>query len=190
MAIAAPELLDRIRAVALDEFAERGYNAATLASIAARAGTSKQNVLYHFGTKQALLAAALEPLLDAIGRFDADYAAGRVGDPALAAVDLLVEHDQAIGLVLFHLASLPDHRVAEQAMSVFGRVAANLLPDDPQAPLRVTMALAGLAYVIAAQRLEPLGAVGLDARTGDLADRRVAAAMLRDMIGLAPEEES
>ena len=184
MPVAAPDLLARIPAVALEEFAERGYEAASLASIAARAGTSKQNVLYHFGTKQALLAEALEPLLAAIVRFDDDFAAGRVADPARAAVDLVLEHDRAIGLVLFHFASLPDHAIADRALDVFERVAAHLLPGDPRATIRFTIALSGFAYVVAAKRFEREVAAERAGLAAALDDRELSAQLLREMRGL------
>lgn len=44
----------RIIAAALDRFAERGYDAASLRDIAAHAGVSTALVTHHFGTKQAL----------------------------------------------------------------------------------------------------------------------------------------
>ena len=185
MSVAAPDLLDRIRAVALDEFAERGYAAATLASIAARAGTSKQNVLYHFGTKQALLDVALEPLLAAVRRFDEDFAAGRVADPARAAVDLVLEHDLAIGLVLFHFAGLPDHAIAEYSLGVFERVARHLLPGDPLAALRFTMALSGFAYVMVARTADDSLTDHRAALAAVLDEPDRAAGLLRELLGLA-----
>ncbi|WP_430645160.1 TetR family transcriptional regulator [Agromyces sp. GXS1127] len=44
----------RIVAAALDRFAARGYEAATMREIAAHAGVSTALVTHHFGTKQAL----------------------------------------------------------------------------------------------------------------------------------------
>jgi AcrR family transcriptional regulator len=49
-----------IVASALDVFAERGYKGASLAVIAERVGLTQQGILYHFGSKQRLLIAALE----------------------------------------------------------------------------------------------------------------------------------
>lgn len=55
---------ETILAAALDTFAEGGFHAARLEAIAERAGMSKQNLLYYFGTKAAIHAAVLEQLLD------------------------------------------------------------------------------------------------------------------------------
>ncbi|PFG18638.1 TetR/AcrR family transcriptional regulator [Serinibacter salmoneus] len=45
---------------AIDVIAERGYHAASLASIAARAGVAKSALLYYFDSKDALLRQVLE----------------------------------------------------------------------------------------------------------------------------------
>ncbi|HYN75420.1 MAG TPA: TetR/AcrR family transcriptional regulator [Candidatus Limnocylindria bacterium] len=59
--------------------AERGYSALTLDAVGAATGVSKGGVLYHFRTKEALVAALVEEL--ATG-FDADQAAAHDADPA------------------------------------------------------------------------------------------------------------
>jgi AcrR family transcriptional regulator len=43
---------------------EQGYGALTLDAVAARAGTSKGGLLYHFRSKEALVAALVEALVD------------------------------------------------------------------------------------------------------------------------------
>jgi len=58
--------------------AERGYSALTLDAVGAATGVSKGGVLYHFPTKEALVAALVEEL--ATG-FDADQAAAHDADP-------------------------------------------------------------------------------------------------------------
>lgn len=58
--------------------AEGGYSALTLGAVGAATGVSKGGVLYHFPTKEALVAALLEQLL--IG-FDADLSAAHDADP-------------------------------------------------------------------------------------------------------------
>jgi TetR/AcrR family transcriptional regulator len=50
----------RILAEARREFADRGFEAARLQDIAARAGLSHPTLLYHFGTKERLYAAVIE----------------------------------------------------------------------------------------------------------------------------------
>jgi AcrR family transcriptional regulator len=59
--------------------AERGYSALTLDAVGAATGVSKGGVLYHFPTKEALVAALVEEL--ATG-FDADQNAAHDADSA------------------------------------------------------------------------------------------------------------
>lgn len=56
----ASETKDRILDVAERLFADRGYPATSLRDITAEAGVNLASVNYHFGTKEALLAALLE----------------------------------------------------------------------------------------------------------------------------------
>lgn len=53
------EAKKRILDMAVEQFAERGYRAASLADIARAAGITQPGLLYHFPTKQALLVAVL-----------------------------------------------------------------------------------------------------------------------------------
>jgi TetR/AcrR family transcriptional regulator len=50
----------RILDAALVSFADRGYEATSLDAIATTLGVTKQTILYHFGTKEALLAAVID----------------------------------------------------------------------------------------------------------------------------------
>lgn len=59
--------------------AERGYSALTLDAVGAAAGVSKGGLLYHFPSKEALVAGLLEDLLTG---FEADQSAAHAADPA------------------------------------------------------------------------------------------------------------
>ncbi len=59
--------------------AQRGYAALTLDAVGAAVGVSKGGVLYHFPTKEALVAALLEELTTA---FETDQTAAHAADPA------------------------------------------------------------------------------------------------------------
>jgi AcrR family transcriptional regulator len=50
----------RILDAALVSFADRGYEATSLDALATTLGVTKQTILYHFGTKEALLAAVID----------------------------------------------------------------------------------------------------------------------------------
>lgn len=58
--------------------AERGYSALTLDAVGAATGVSKGGVLYHFPTKEALVAALVEELVTG---FEEDQGAARDADP-------------------------------------------------------------------------------------------------------------
>ncbi|MFL0712192.1 MAG: TetR/AcrR family transcriptional regulator [Microcella pacifica] len=61
-------LHDELRAIALAEFATSGYAATSLQRIADLAGTSKASVLYHFASKELLLADIVSPAVDDLDR--------------------------------------------------------------------------------------------------------------------------
>lgn len=66
------ETRERILDAALVSFADRGYEATSLDALAAGLGVRKQTILYHFGTKDALLDAVIDAsaadLADALER--------------------------------------------------------------------------------------------------------------------------
>lgn len=79
---------ERILDVALSSFAARGYEAVSLDAVAAGLGVRKQTILYHFGSKDALLDAVIDrsasDLADALER-----ALAKAG-PGFERVDALV----------------------------------------------------------------------------------------------------
>lgn len=56
----------RILAAAHEEFAEKGYHGATMATIAARAGVAGQTVYFVFHTKAALISALIDQLVTGV----------------------------------------------------------------------------------------------------------------------------
>ncbi|WP_426112187.1 TetR/AcrR family transcriptional regulator [Massilia sp. PWRC2] len=79
-----------IVAIAVQVFADKGYEGASIASVAALAGLSKQNLMYYFPTKQALYQRVLDDVLDDwLARMDLLADAG--GQPA----DMLRAYIQA-----------------------------------------------------------------------------------------------
>jgi AcrR family transcriptional regulator len=79
-----PNRRDMLLAAALDGFATRGYEATTVAELAAATGMNKAAVSYHFRTKNDLLHALAEPLLD---RLDARARLDGVGAGSVLAGD-------------------------------------------------------------------------------------------------------
>ncbi|HYO18008.1 MAG TPA: TetR/AcrR family transcriptional regulator [Dermatophilaceae bacterium] len=73
-----PSKRDSLLRAAATLVAERGYSALTLDAVGDAVGVSKGGVLYHFPTKEALVAALLEELSSG---FDADQVAAHGADP-------------------------------------------------------------------------------------------------------------
>ncbi|MGG5811355.1 TetR/AcrR family transcriptional regulator [Falsiroseomonas sp. CW058] len=114
----------------------RGVPALTLGAAARDAGVSKGGLLYHFASKEALLAAMLNRLAEAIGReFEATVAAvpegtGRVARAMLAWAcqeDACRHHDRAAAVFLaaFH----HDPALLDPVRAVFARMRAALAAD-------------------------------------------------------------
>ena len=79
-----------IVAIAVRVFAESGYEGASIASVAAQAGLSKQNLMYYFPTKQALYQRVLDDVLDEwLARMDL------LADPHGQPADMLRAYIQA-----------------------------------------------------------------------------------------------
>ncbi|APR79094.1 Transcriptional regulator, TetR family protein [Minicystis rosea] len=61
-----PDTRVRILRAALEEFGAHGYQSTSIQAIAAQVGVSKAAVLYHFKSKDEILAALTAPMLDAM----------------------------------------------------------------------------------------------------------------------------
>src|SRR3954447_14529324 len=88
-------------AVALDLFTQRGYDATSMRDIAASLGLSPGAFYHHFPSKEAVLVALCQPLVEGMARF-ADQAAKEHSD-AIAMLepylDVILEHGTLMQLV-------------------------------------------------------------------------------------------
>jgi AcrR family transcriptional regulator len=82
----ARETRDKILAIAQELFAGQGYAGASIADIAARLGTSKAALYYHFRSKAEILRALLEGPAAAYARLTASSGAVRSAQDLLRAV--------------------------------------------------------------------------------------------------------
>ena len=141
---------------ALRQFSQVGFDGASLQRIAADAGLSKSSVLYHFGSKEALLDAALRPAVEDL-RVLVDEMIALADDAAREAflvrfVDYLFEHRLAIQVIFNHGQALKGHAVIDEADALVRDLAARLKPDgvgDRQV-LRFGVALSGAAFMLVA----------------------------------------
>ncbi len=82
------ETRDRIVDVAVRFIARNGARGTSLADIAAEAGVSQAGLLYHFGTKEALLNAVMDRHL----AFTEEWLWGYGPDPGVKIVDIIARH--------------------------------------------------------------------------------------------------
>jgi AcrR family transcriptional regulator len=89
---------EKILAAALDVFAEKGFDGASIADIAAVARTPKSLLQYHFGNKEELWKACLEqtslPLLQPLDRFLQDGGPARMAELVTARFRVLEANPQ------------------------------------------------------------------------------------------------
>jgi AcrR family transcriptional regulator len=164
-------------------FAERGYAAATTREIAARAGVNEVTLFRRFGTKEALITAALADRLAA-----SPFARTAATDDVEADLTALAQaYDETFrsygGAVLTLLAEAPRHPELRAAV-------ATLLPNLERAAamIRAHQAAGRLAdgdpFGQVIELMAPLLAAGLWARTGALspAPQPAAASVARTFL--------
>ncbi|MFI7540806.1 TetR/AcrR family transcriptional regulator [Actinoplanes sp. NPDC049599] len=96
---------DDIIAVAADLFAHAGFKGTSLQDIATGVGCSKATLLYHFDSKEAILAALVAPAAAELAELTARLAALE-GEPAREAaidgfVDLVLRYRREAGLIYY-----------------------------------------------------------------------------------------
>jgi TetR/AcrR family transcriptional regulator len=120
------ETVERILATAEKLFAEYGFDAVSMHSIAEQAGVSKANVFHHFTSKNELYIAVLRHAcrdasehLDDLGSDDTPLAE-RLGKFAHAHLESLLEHSQVTRLSLRELLNDDSRQNQELAEKVYG----------------------------------------------------------------------
>src|SRR2546430_10190455 len=89
----ADDTRSRILTAARELFVDRGYAGTSVRDIAEHLGMTKGALYYHFSSKEDLLYALVEPLLEALEEFTAHARdTGRIGDLIRGMVDLLDKH--------------------------------------------------------------------------------------------------
>jgi len=148
-----------LRTIALEEFATAGYAATSLHRIAELAGLSKSSVLYHYDSKDALLAAAVQPAITALGTI-LDELESKPRTRATRNrfieefVDFLLDHTPEVNLFINQGPSLVDVPVVDVANAAVVRLAEYFFTTTTTTEdwMRFGVALGGAAYMLASQR--------------------------------------
>ena len=110
---------DELRQAALEQFATVGFAATSLQQIADHAGYAKSSVLYHYGSKEALLEAAIGPAINefelVLERYLAGPAGGRRGALVSSVIDLLIDHRLAVHIFILQGPSLGEVPIIARA---------------------------------------------------------------------------
>lgn len=154
-----------LRRIALAEFATAGYAGTSLQRIAELAGLSKASVLYHYGSKEQLLEAAIGPAIDRMAQIlgileTHGLAEGRSDDFLEQFVDFLLEHRLEVHMFINQGPSLIDVPVIDRANALVMRLAEFFAATSSsvEEKMRFGIALGGAAYMLCTVQ-----SLGLDA---------------------------
>lgn len=198
------ETRERILDAALVSFADRGYEATSLDALAAGLGVRKQTILYHFGTKEALLEAVIDAsaadLADALERALAKAGPGfqRVEALVKTTFRLAARRPELLGLLreVSRLGPPATTRLMDALDPLIERArsfleaemdAGNMRRQDPRLLL-----LSSYSTVIGvATEVEVLRAVGVEPTVRSLLRRRdELVEFLRSALVAGPEREA
>lgn len=146
-----------LKHAALVEFASSGYEGASLQEIASKAGYTKANLLYHFGSKQGLFEqaaqgalVAFEELVESLEHVDLNAEDDGLVGPF---VDFVLEHRFAVHIFVNHRSAGVGDFMATRVDPVIQRLVGALSHDDTDRALRISIGLAGVTYCLANENI-------------------------------------
>ena len=146
-----------LRSIALEQFASVGFAGASLQHIADAAGLSKSSVLYHYGSKEALLEAAIGPAIDRLEEILSAHpmrsASGEHGAQFVEEfIDFLLAHRLEVHTFINQGQSLQGIPVIDRANSLVRQLGASMVDELPSTEdrIRFGVALGGAAYILVA----------------------------------------
>jgi AcrR family transcriptional regulator len=147
-------------------FATTGYKGTSLQDIAADVGCSKATLLYHFATKDMILATLVAPPVRELATLTENFA----GQPAAAArdkaiegfVDIVLNFRREIAVIFHDLPHLIHTESFSDIKELIDQITTALAggSTDPAAQVGVTVVMAGIALVA----VDPLVHDGVDMR--------------------------
>ncbi|WP_200814898.1 TetR/AcrR family transcriptional regulator [Blastococcus haudaquaticus] len=122
----------RVLDAALELFSEHGFAGTSLQDIADRLGVTKAAVYYHFHSKDDLLLALVEPVIDELMAMAAESNSVRVGRGIGIAryVDYLLSHRRVAVYLTRDATAMGHPRLVEKGAQLRGRVESMLLGSD------------------------------------------------------------
>jgi excisionase family DNA binding protein len=169
------DVAEHVLAAAVDVLATRGHAALTIENVAEQAGMSVGGVLYHYGTKAALVDGLVDAFLDAVeAEWSAARAAGLGAADAYVSVSLSGTSDQRrVRAVVLAALDRPDAtaRIDRRVRRWYREIAAE--SPDPDADLQRCLAadavwLFGLLGITPLRRSDARRVVGCRGGTGVL----------------------
>jgi AcrR family transcriptional regulator len=159
-----------LRRIALTEFATAGYAGTSLQRIAELAGLSKASVLYHYGSKEQLLEAAIGPAIDRMAEILEPLQAHGLADETQRAeflerfVDFLLAYRLEVHMFINQGPSLIDVPVIDRANALVLRLAQFFSANTAsvQEKMRFGIALGGAAYMLCTVQTFGLDAPPID----------------------------
>jgi AcrR family transcriptional regulator len=164
---------DRVEALklaAIQVFAEKGYDTATMTEVAARAASSIGSLYQFFPTKEILAEAVHQDLIDAIGVLFRDMTARTAGAPASDIADMIFDDfarfvlDHPEFAILAERRDIPKERKIERRRVLLGQIAAVLARAEPPLPAADLPVMAGL--VLQVMKVAVAAALDTDAAEG------------------------
>lgn len=158
-----------LRRIALAEFATAGYAGTSLQRIAELAGLSKSSVLYHYGSKEALLEAAIGPAIDRMAAIIVPLEVDGLSESRRFAfleefVDFLLQYRLEVHMFINQGPSLVDVPVIDRANALIMRLAQFFSANTAslEEKMRFGIALGGAAYMLCTVQTLGLDAPPID----------------------------
>jgi AcrR family transcriptional regulator len=130
--------LESLLAVAVTVFNERGYDGTSMEDLSRRLGISKSSIYYHVGSKEELLALALDRALDGLFAVAGEATAGsgraieRLEHLVRGSVAVLADRLPYVTLLLRARGNTPTERQALTRRREFDQIVADLVAEAEQ----------------------------------------------------------